>query len=68
MLCVTSPNEVELSDVEKERIWEIFMRQGTAHSWEASTLPFIIRRCERLGMSYKLIGKPGSYHIERHES
>lgn len=66
MLCVTSPVEVELSNSAKKITWDNFLKNGSTHSANASTLPFIIRRCEQLNIAYILEAEPGiGYFIRR---
>lgn len=68
MICVTSPFEEPLSRTEQARIWARFLDGGTTHSAHASTLPYIMRRCEREKVSYLLQAMPGvGYHIKRAE-
>lgn len=67
-LCVNSPHEVALTKAAERRIWEAFIDGGTTHSGRASTLPYIMRRCEREGVPYRLTAMPGmGYFIEPHK-
>lgn len=59
MLCVTSPYETPINKSEGARLWASFNNGGTSHSPSASTLPYLIRRCEREGVPYSLIAFPG---------
>lgn len=66
-LIVFSDAELDagLSKTARERIWASFMDGGTAHSACATTLPYIIRRCEREGVPFTLNAHPGiGYWIE----
>lgn len=68
MLCVTSPFEKPLSATEQSRAWAMFLSGGTSHSAHASTLPYIMRRCEQERVPYVLQATPGmGYHIKRAE-
>lgn len=65
MLTVISTHEMALSKAAKRRTWEAFMKNGTAHSANAATLPFIIRQCELCKIPYVLTARPGiGYHIK----
>lgn len=65
MLCVTSPFEVSQSRASGSRIWRTFLAGGTNHSSKAATLPYLIRRCEREGVSFRLEAHPGlGYRME----
>jgi hypothetical protein len=69
MLTIISTHEETLSKSAKERLWEEFMRSGTTHSGTASTLPYLIRRCEREKVCYRLTAVPGeAYFLERTET
>lgn len=49
-------------------VWDEFMRSGTSHSGNATTLPYVINRCEQEGIPYKLEAAPGmGYRLERIE-
>lgn len=65
MLCVSSPMEMELSNTQKAMIWKSFITNGSSHSRNASTLPFIIRRCEQKKIPYTLHAHPDEgYYIK----
>lgn len=65
MLTVISTHELALSKAAQKRTWDAFMKHGTQHSANASTLPYIIRRCEQDQIEYKLIAAPGvGYFIQ----
>lgn len=54
-----------LTKTAMRRTWKAFLSGGTNHSQWAFTLPYIINRCEREGVDYKLVGCPGvGYRIE----
>lgn len=64
-LIVGSPFETELTKKAKELIWKAFVAGGTRHSAQATTLPYIMRRCEREGIAYVLHANPGQgYYIQ----
>lgn len=66
MLTVISTHEIALSKAAQERTWKAFMESGTSHSSRASTLPYLIRRCEQEGVSYRLLASPGiGYFMQR---
>lgn len=66
MLCVNSPHELGLTKAAQRRIWDSFLSHGTNHSAQASTLCYIIRRCERDQIPYVLEAWPGQgYYIAR---
>lgn len=68
MLTVISTHEVALSKAAKRRLWECFLKGGTNHSPQASTLPYILRRCEQEGQRYTLDALPGQgYFIKPRE-
>lgn len=61
----TFEDELPLSKAQQRRTWEAFMEGGTTHSGRAQTLPYVMRRCEREKIPYKLTAVPGQgYHIE----
>jgi len=65
ILNATSPYEIDLDRNRKAHTWRAFLEHGSNHSARASTLPYIIRRCEREGVGYVLTAMPGQgYHIE----
>lgn len=65
MLCVNSPYEFALTKAAQRRTWDAFMRGGTNHSSRASTLPYIMRRCELEHIPYVLHAVPGKgYYIK----
>lgn len=65
MLCVNSSHEFALTKAAQRRTWDAFMRGGTNHSAKASTLPYIIRRCELEKIPYTLQAIPGmGYYIK----
>jgi hypothetical protein len=65
MLAVISTAEIALSKVAQKRIWRMFLDGGTNHSANASTLAYLIRRCELEGVPYKLNAYPGTgYFME----
>ena len=65
MIVVVSLHEMALSKAEQRRIWKAFIERGTSHSGKASTLPFVMRKCELEGVEYRLTAMPGeSYWIE----
>ncbi len=65
MLSVFSPYEIAMTKAAQKRTWEAFLERGTSHSGNASTLPYVIRRCEQEGVGYKLTALPGrGYYIE----
>lgn len=67
-LTVSSPFEVELNKQQMARLWASFLSGGTSHSARASTLPALIRRCEREGRGYVLHALPGmGYRLEPKE-
>jgi hypothetical protein len=67
MLAFFSPYEIALSKAAQKRIWTVFMERGTTHSSNASTLPYVLRRCEQEGIPYLLRAAPGvGYWVERH--
>lgn len=59
MLAVISTHEIALSKAAQRRTWDAFMNGGTNHSANASTLPYIIRRCEIQKLPYVLTAVPG---------
>ena len=59
MLTVISVFEIAMSKTAQQRTWAAFMGGGTNHSARASTLPYIIRRCETEKIPYTLIAAPG---------
>ena len=66
MLVVSSPHEIALTKAAQKRTWDAFVKHGTTHSGNASTLPYIMRRCEREGIAYTLEAMPGTgYFIRR---
>jgi hypothetical protein len=66
-LSATSPFELELDRATGSRVWKSFLQGGSTHSARASTLPYIIRRCERERVGYVLTAMPGQgYHIAPH--
>lgn len=66
ILNVTSPYENPMSATIQRTIWNAFIQHGSHHSYKASTLPYIIRRCEQEGIPYRLLAYPGmGYHISR---
>jgi len=66
MLTVISTHELALSKAAQKRVWKSFCHGGSNHSADASTLPYIIRRCEQEGVPYALTAYPGvGYFIER---
>ncbi len=56
-----------MSDEVKEMIWSGFLSAGcTSHSSRAQTLPYIINRCQKEGVPYRLTAQPGlGYMVER---
>lgn len=61
-------HELTASKAQNERIWRAFLRDGTSHSARALTLAYIINRCEREGVGYKLTALPGmGYYIEHQD-
>lgn len=68
VLNATSPYEKPLNRVQQKVIWDNFLNSGSAHSAQAATLPYIMRRCEIEGIAYKLYAHPGqAYFIEKEE-
>ena len=67
MLTVISTHEIALSKAAQERIWKVFMDGGTAHSPDAATLPYIIRRCEQENIPYVLNAEPGKGYYIMHK-
>jgi hypothetical protein len=68
ILCATSPHELPVDKKTGARLWKEFLRVGSNHSSHASFLPYIIRRCERECVPYRLTAYPGNgYFIERIE-
>ena len=64
ILNATSPYEQELDRNRRAYVWRAFLEHGSNHSARATTLPYIIRRCEREGVGYVLTAMPGQgYHI-----
>lgn len=60
-----------LSPQMQERIWRSFQSgRELRHTAEASTLPYVVNRCEMEGVAYVLRGAPGvGYSIQRdHEA
>jgi len=65
ILNATSPYEIDLDRNRKAHTWRAFLEHGSNHSARASTLPYLIRRCEREGVGYVLTAMPGQgYHME----
>lgn len=65
IFCMTSPYEESISATEAARIWAEFLDRGTQHSSMAATLPYIIRRCEREGIAYRIEAYPGDgYYVK----
>lgn len=58
MLTIISTHELALSKAAQERTWRSFLEGGTSHSANASTLPYLIRRCEQEKMPYTLVAQP----------
>lgn len=68
MLTVISTHELALSKAAQQRTWNCFLNGGTSHSAQASTLPYIIRRCEQERIAYTLQAIPGQgYFIKKLE-
>lgn len=68
MLTVVSTHEIAISKAAQERLWKDFLANGTNHSGVASTLCYIIRRCEQERVAYVLTAHPGQgYRIEQGE-
>ena len=60
ILCATSPYEIALSKAAQFHAWKGLRESGSSsHSARASTLPYLIRRCEREGIPYTLKAAPG---------
>lgn len=60
-----SPHEMALSKAAQRRTWDEFMKHGASHSGRASTLPYIMRRCEQEGQRYQLTAIPGKGYFIR---
>lgn len=59
-LVIGSMFELEISRKMGSQMWRAFMEgRLSTHSARASTLPYLIRRCERVGEPYVLTGVPG---------
>lgn len=65
MLTVISTHEMPMAAGVQRRAWEAFLKHGSSHSANASTLPYFMRRCEQEKISYQLRAAPGvGYYIE----
>lgn len=65
VLVVGSPFEFPMSATQAADTWRRFLAGGIQHSGQAATLPYVIRRCEREGVPYRLTAYPGQgYFIE----
>lgn len=51
---VSTDVPVRLSRKSANELWQAFLKHGTIHSENGSTLPYIIDACEREGMGYVL--------------
>lgn len=65
MLTIISTHEIAMSKAAQRRTWEAFLDGGTNHSANASTLPYIIRRCELERIPYVLTAAPGMGYFIR---
>ena len=55
----------ELPVLFQKSMWDCFLAWGTSHSAQAVTLSYIIERCEKEGVPYRLTASPGQgYFIE----
>lgn len=66
MLTIISTHEIALSKAAQRRVWKSFLDGGTNHSANASTLPYIIRRCEAERIPYVLTAVPGTGYFLAH--
>lgn len=58
-------DEIVVSKTVREQSWQAFLREGSTHSARAYILPWLIRRCEMEGISYRLTASPGlGYHMD----
>ena len=62
---IPNKDAIGMSKAARERSWKQFLSGGTGHSGLATTLSFIIERCEEEGVSYQLTAHPGKgYHMQ----
>jgi len=62
-----NPMSTPLSKTAQAQTWATFARKGTMHSDNASTLWYVLDRCEREGIAYLLVAIPGQgYNITRY--
>lgn len=65
MITFSSSHEINLPKAVQKRVWDAFMRNGSAHSAAASTLCFILNKCHQENQPYRLSAVPGKgYWIE----
>lgn len=65
MLLSFSPHEIAMTKAAQRRAWDAFKARGTSHSASASTLPYLLRRCEQEKVPYVLKAMPGQgYWLE----
>jgi hypothetical protein len=56
---------IAMTKAQQRRTWNEFVKHGTSHSAGAGTLVYLINRCEREGISYRLSANPGmGYRME----
>jgi hypothetical protein len=65
VLTFTSIFGMLLSKAQGDASWKQFKAGGTSHSARAATLWYLLNRCEREGVCYKLEAMPGyGYRLE----
>ena len=65
MITFCSTHEMAMTKAAQERAWAAFLSGGSGHSERASTLCYILRRCEQEGRGYILTARPGQgYHVK----